>query len=160
MPKAVDEHTDTKFYGSDAEGAEYASENERCIAKETVDGEHHRKADAACHHHARMGITAPDDLQKSVSNAAEQHFDGKQGKRISAKAAAEKEKRTGWNFHAFSTSFLRAFSSRSHDMALARPPISSIRPSFTASSPFTIEPTSVAISSVRKIRRRSASSVI
>ncbi len=86
MPKAVDEHPDTEFHGGDAKGAEGAFQNKRYCGQIVVDRKHHGKTESACDHHARMRITAPHDLQKSVCDTAKEHFDAECGKFISAKA--------------------------------------------------------------------------
>ena len=71
MKYAVDENSHTKFHRRYAERASGAPKQKRFPRKSAVDGADHGKANASRDDHARMGISAPDDLDQAVSNTAE-----------------------------------------------------------------------------------------
>ena len=158
MKGKIDEHTDAKFHGGDAECTDGASQNERYMLPFAVDSADHGEADTAREYHARVRIAAPEDLHGAVSYAAKKELHGQDHAclRVSAEA---KGMESGTDHTPDAPSFACA-QARSHAMAPERPPISSISPKRTASSPSRMEPTSVAISSVRKVSRLSASSVM
>ena len=59
VERTVDHHADAKFHGGDSNGAGSAAKNQRRVWKFAVDRTDQRKTNAACDHHAWMGISAP-----------------------------------------------------------------------------------------------------
>ncbi len=147
MQNTIDDNPDTKFHRHHDKCAEDATQKKREPHPFSIEKDDRRKADAACEDHGRMRIAAPDDLQKSIPDAAEQKRDqhiffwmppafcSKEGMLLFQVLAS-------FSLRSFAV-FLR------YVIASRNPPSSSISPSATASLPSMMEPTSVESSSVR-----------
>ena len=99
MPKTVDDEPNAKFRRRDAERAKPAAQDERQSDTIAIDREHHAKANAPRQNHARMRISAPDDLQKPVGHTAEQHFQQGCRNAIITKSAAKRHRAVRKNAH-------------------------------------------------------------
>ena len=75
VQNAIDENTDEKFRRCHKGGADQASKKKRRAFHFSIDEADDCEAYAACQDHGNMGISPPEDLEHTVSDAARQHTD-------------------------------------------------------------------------------------
>ena len=74
IQQPIDKYSHAKFRASHTECAHGTASKEGSAGVSCVDLADHRKAKSTRNYHARMGISAPENLHQSVANTAKQAF--------------------------------------------------------------------------------------
>ncbi len=146
VQNTVDEDARKKLRHRDKKGAKHPAEEKRHTGEPAIEQKDHEKGSAADGKHGGMGMSAPKDLNKPITHAADKKSEKRLFPFAETMGAAQDQ-----GFQEVPPSFpARAFASfLRYRIAVQSPPTSSTSPSATASSPSMMAPTSVASSSVR-----------